>query len=57
MCFSYIFTTLESSDFHVRGRHGGDAHEFHEFDVALCGVTAETAALSLSLVSHPCTTS
>ena len=38
---------------HVRGRYGGDTHMFHEVDVVLCGITAETAALSLSLVGHP----
>ena len=27
-----------------------------EFDVALCGITVKTAALSLSLVGHPCFT-
>ena len=27
---------------------------FHAFDAALCGITVENAALSLSLVGHPC---
>ena len=27
----------------------------HESDVALCGITLKNAALSLSLVGHPCT--
>ena len=26
----------------------------HEFGVALCGITLKDAALSLSLVGHPC---
>ena len=38
----------------MRGSNGGDIHVFHEFDVALCDVTVENAALSLSLVGHPC---
>ena len=35
--------------FRARGRY---THVSHEFDVALCCVTLETAALSLSLVGH-----
>ena len=44
--------------FRVRGRYGGDIYSFHEFDVALCGITTEmaitleNAALSLSLLGH-----
>ena len=33
---------------------GGDAHVSHEFDMALSEITAQNAALSLSLVGHPC---
>ena len=31
---------------------GGDTNVSHEFDEALCGVTVENAALSLSLVGY-----
>ena len=55
MCVSYICLLHLNSVryFRVRGRYGGDAHVLHEFDVTLCGITVENAALSLSMVGHP----
>ena len=38
----------------MRGRYGGDINMFHKFDMALCGITVENAALSLLLVGHLC---
>ena len=51
-----MFANLESSEryFRVRGSNGGDLHVFHEFDVALCGITVENAACSLLPVGYPC---
>ena len=31
----------------------GDAHVSHESDIALCGITVENVALSLSVACHP----
>ena len=38
----------------MRGRYGGDINMFHKFDMALCGITVENAALSFLLVGHLC---
>ena len=57
MCVSYICLLHSKSMryFRVRWRYGGDCHMPHEFDMALCGITIENAALSLSIVGHPYT--
>ena len=48
-----MFTTLKFSEmFSCERRIGGDIYAFYEFDVALCGITLENAALSLSLFGH-----
>ena len=55
MCASYICILHFNSVryFRVRERYDGDIHMFHEFDLALCGIKVENAALSLSLIGHP----
>ena len=49
-----MFTALEFSEiFSCERRVWGDGHMSHEFNVALCGITVQNAALNLSLVGHP----
>ena len=38
----------------MRGRYGGDDHVSNEFDMALCVIKVDNAALSLLMVGHTC---
>ena len=55
-CIFYVLFPLLNSVRHcrVRGKYGGHAHVSYDCNVALHSITIENAALSPSLVCHPC---